>query len=115
TDDTLAVGAIGEASCAIGVGGDQTNGCLGVGAVYVFFRAGTACGPHASVKTPNLQAKDHFGVSVGLPRDTRAGGGRVAGRRAAGLGGAQTDNGSAMPGRSMSLRARARAGASRPM
>ncbi|WP_423723717.1 FG-GAP repeat protein, partial [Nitrospira sp. NS4] len=49
--DTLAVGAIGEASCADGIGGDQTdNGCGIAGAVYVFTRTAGVWTQQAYVK-----------------------------------------------------------------
>ena len=67
---TLAVGAIGEASAATGVGGNQAdNTRLGSGAVYVYARSGAAWSPQAYVKASNTDTDDQFGYSVALSAD----------------------------------------------
>jgi hypothetical protein len=67
---TLAVGAIGEASLAPGIDGDQGNAISAVGAVYVFVRDGM--GPwtqQAYVKASNPDYLDEFGWSIALSND----------------------------------------------
>lgn len=65
--DTLAVGAFGEDSAAVGIGGDQLdNGAQDSGAVYVFARSGTTWSQQAYVKAANTQAGDAFGASIAL-------------------------------------------------
>ena len=50
--ETLIVGAPGEASCATGIGGNQSdNACPGAGAVYIFTRTNSAWSQVAYVKT----------------------------------------------------------------
>jgi hypothetical protein len=49
--DTLIVGAPGEASCATGINGDQSNtGCEGAGAAYIFTRTNNVWSQVAYVK-----------------------------------------------------------------
>ena len=65
--DTLAVGAVREASAAVGIGGDQSNNQLsGAGAVYVFVRQGTTWTQQAYIKASNTGASDNFGYAVAL-------------------------------------------------
>jgi len=67
---TLAVGAIGEASGATGIGGDQNNDlAASAGAVYVFTRNGTAWSQQAYVKGSNTHMGDNFGRRVALSAD----------------------------------------------
>jgi hypothetical protein len=68
---TLAVGAPGEDSNAIGVGGDQTdNTASNSGAVYLYTRdASGTWTPRAYVKATNTDADDGFGSSVALSAD----------------------------------------------
>jgi hypothetical protein len=67
---TLAVSALGEASAATGIGGDQAdNSALGAGAVYVLARSGTTWTQEAYVKASNTGANDAFGVSLALSSD----------------------------------------------
>ncbi len=93
--NTLAVGAIEEASNATGIDGDQTNNwVLGSGAVYVFGRSGGTWAQQAYVKASNTGPDDSFGSAVSLSSDgnTLA---VVASREdsnATGIGGNQTDN-----------------------
>jgi cysteine-rich repeat protein len=90
--DTLAIGALYEASAAQGVGGDQDdNSAPGSGAVYVFRRTGTAWQQEAYLKASNTGANDLFGASVALSGDTLAVGARGEDSAAQGVGGNQDD------------------------
>ncbi len=92
--DTLAVGAISEASCATGIGGDQTNnGCGDAGAVYVYTRTAGLWSQQAYVKASNTGAGDWFGTSVALAGDTLAVGALHEDSCATGIDGDQTNNG----------------------
>jgi len=68
---TLAVGAIGEASNATGVGGDQGNDdAPNAGAVYVFVRSGISTWTQqAYVKASNTDPEAQFGYRVALSAD----------------------------------------------
>jgi hypothetical protein len=94
-DNTLAVGAIGEASGAVGVNptnGQADNTAGSAGAVYVFVRNGTTWGQQAYVKASNAEAMDAFGSSVALDGDALAVGavGEASGN--AGVNGNELDN-----------------------
>jgi len=92
---TLAVGAKGEYSGAIGIGGNQNdNTAVGAGAVYVFTRAGTTWTQEAYVKASNTNTNDSFGASVALSGDgsTLAVGAPMESSSATGIGGNQADN-----------------------
>jgi hypothetical protein len=68
--DTLAVGALSEASNAIGIDGDQSNDSApAAGAVYVFVRGGVAWSQQAYIKGSNTEMGDSFGGSVALSAD----------------------------------------------
>lgn len=70
--DTVAVGALAEASNAVSVNGDQTdNSAAQSGAAYVFVRApGTAAwDQQAYLKGAHTEAEDNFGYSVGVSDD----------------------------------------------
>ncbi|HSR96880.1 MAG TPA: DUF4215 domain-containing protein [Kofleriaceae bacterium] len=68
--NSLAVGAIAEASAATGLGGDQTNNSAGLaGAVYVFHRSAAIWDQQFYVKAPNSGFGDEFGSSVALSGD----------------------------------------------
>lgn len=98
---TLAVGAVGEASAATGIGGDQTNTLAGnSGAVYVFTRAGLRWSQQAYVKASNTDFGDHFGCSVALSDDgaTLAVGACHEDSAAVGVGGNHADNSAAEAG-----------------
>ena len=73
-EDTLAVGALGEASTATGVNGDQTNNSASdAGAVYLFSRSFAGIWAHqAYLKASNTDEGDHFGVSIALDENTLA-------------------------------------------
>lgn len=93
--NTLAVGAIGEASAATGIGGDQTSDVApGSGAVYVFTRSAGTWSQQAYVKASNAAANDGFGSSVALAADgnTLAVGARYEASAATGINGNQADN-----------------------
>lgn len=69
--NTLAVGADGEESSAIGINGDQTdNSTPGAGAVYVFTRIDTVWSQQAYLKAGNKpDVFDFFGSAVRLSGD----------------------------------------------
>lgn len=65
--NTLAVGAVAEASNATGIDGDQSNNDAPVsGAVYVFNRTGTSWLQQAYVKASNTGSFERFGGVVRL-------------------------------------------------
>jgi len=93
--NTLAVGAVGEASNAIGLNGNQAdNSALYSGAVYVFTRSGNNWTQQTYVKASNTEANDGFGTSVSLSADgnTLAIGASGESSIATGIGGDQADN-----------------------
>jgi hypothetical protein len=98
--NTLAVGAVGEASSATGVNGDQSDTSMpGAGAVYVFTRTGTTWTQQAYVKASNTGEKtigDQFGYSLALSSDgnTLATGAIGESSAATGINGNQADNSS---------------------
>ncbi len=69
--NTLVVGAIGEASGATGVNGDETKDTAGnAGAAYVFARSiNDVWSQQAYVKASNTGDQDEFGTSVALTGD----------------------------------------------
>jgi hypothetical protein len=99
--DTLAVGAIGEASAAAGIDGNQADNTAGsAGAVYVLTRSDTAWAQQAYVKASNAGAFDQFGISVALSGDgnTLAVGATGEASAATGIGGDEADNGAPQAG-----------------
>jgi len=93
--NTLAVGAINEASNATGIGGNQDNNASSSGAVYVFVRDGAgAWSQQAYVKASNTGVNDQFGLSVALSGDgnTLAVGAYLEDSNATGIGGNQANN-----------------------
>ncbi|MFZ5722399.1 MAG: beta strand repeat-containing protein [Pseudomonadota bacterium] len=93
--NTLAVGALGEASNATGIDGDQTDdSLLFAGAVYVFARSGDTWPQQAYLKASNTEAQDFFGGALALSADgdTLAVGAAGEGSSATGIDGDQTDN-----------------------
>jgi hypothetical protein len=96
--NTLAVGAVGEASSATGVNGDQSDTTMpGAGAIYVFTRSGDKWAQQAYVKASNTGEKavgDQFGYSVALSGDgnTLATGAIGESSAAMGINGNQADN-----------------------
>ena len=101
--NTLAVGAIWEASNATGInvpGGQTDNSAGSSGAVYVFTRSGASWTQQAYVKASNTGASDEFGYSVALSADgnTLAVGAYLEDSNATGVNGDQTDNSASASG-----------------
>jgi hypothetical protein len=72
-EDTLAVGAMDEASAATGINNNQSdNSAPYAGAVYVFIRSGTTWTQQAYIKASNTAVSSQFGRSVALSGDTLA-------------------------------------------
>jgi hypothetical protein len=91
--DTLAVAAQGEASCATGINGDQTNNnCPSAGAVYVLTRTAGVWTQQAYIKASNTNADDNFGESVALSGNTLAVTAFGEASNASGVNGNQSDN-----------------------
>lgn len=68
--NTLAVGAIGESSNAIGVGGNPNNtAVLSSGAAYIFSRSGSTWTQQSYIKASNSRNSASFGQSVALSSD----------------------------------------------
>jgi len=68
--NTLAVGAIGEASAATGINGNQSdNSSTESGAVYVFTNSNGNWQQQAYLKASNTDVGDWFGSKVSLSRD----------------------------------------------
>jgi trimeric autotransporter adhesin len=68
--NTLAVGAIAEASSATGINGDENdNSASGAGAAYVYTRSGVIWTQQAYIKASNTNAGDDFGWSIALSGD----------------------------------------------
>ena len=91
--DTLAVGAVGEASNTTGVNASQSdNSARGSGAVYIFTRSGTTWSQQAYLKASNTGRGDTFGHSVSLFGDTLTVGASYESSSATGVNGSQSDN-----------------------
>lgn len=91
--ETVVVGATGEASNAIGVGGNQTdNSASYAGAAYVFLRTGTDWAQQAYLKASNSETGDYFGDSVAISGDTVIVGAFGESSNATGVNGNQADN-----------------------
>ncbi|TMQ19257.1 MAG: integrin [Deltaproteobacteria bacterium] len=91
--DTLAAGAIGEASAAVGVDGNEGDNSLpNAGAVYVFTRAGATWRQQAYLKASNTGVDDHFGWSLALSGDALLVGADGEDSPARGIDGDQTDD-----------------------
>ncbi|WP_220459083.1 FG-GAP repeat protein [Acidovorax sp. FHTAMBA] len=93
--NTLAVGAMREASNATGIDGNQAdNSAFNAGAVYVFARSGSTWSQQAYVKASNAWANDYFGASLALSGDgnTLAAGAHTEASNATGTNGNQADN-----------------------
>jgi hypothetical protein len=94
SDETLAVGASGEASVATGINGNQgDNSAFQSGAVYVFRRSGTIWQQAVYIKASNTGAGDYFGYSVALSGDALAVGAGLEDSAVTGVNGNQDDNG----------------------
>jgi hypothetical protein len=91
--DTLAVGALAEASAATGVNANQADNTAGnAGAVYVFTRSGATWTQQAYLKASNTEANDHFGIELSLSGDTLAVGAEDEASATTGVNGNQADN-----------------------
>jgi hypothetical protein len=91
--DTLAIGAPGEASAALGIDGNQADNTASMaGAIYVFVRSGTTWAQQTYLKASNTGAKDNFGDSVSLSGDTLAIGASAEASAATGIDGNQADD-----------------------
>jgi hypothetical protein len=98
---TLAVGAYGEDSSAVGLIGNQNdNSASYSGAVYVFTRSGSAWSQQAYVKASNTGQFARFGWSLGLSTDgnTLAVGARNEASSAKGINGDQNNVGAPTSG-----------------
>lgn len=90
---TIAVGAPGEDSSAVGVAGDQAdNGTAESGAAYLFGREGSTWSQLAYVKASNTGGSDRFGISVAVSGETLAIGAPGESSIATGVGGDQSNN-----------------------
>jgi trimeric autotransporter adhesin len=94
--NTLAVGALHEASGAKGVNGDQTDRSVpGAGAAYVFTLTGTTWSQQAYLKSSNTQASGDttggFSIGLSLSGDTLAAGQFIEPSGAKGVNGDQND------------------------
>jgi hypothetical protein len=92
-NDTVVVGALGEASSATGVNGDPTDrSAPRSGAAYVFARHGTNWAQQAYLKASNAGAGDRFGGSVSVSGDVVLVGATEESSNATGVNGNQSDN-----------------------
>lgn len=99
--NTLAVGATGEGSNAVGVNGDQSNNDASTsGAVYIYTRSGTVWTLQAYLKASNTESQDRFGHAVALSDDgnTLAVGALGEASAADGIGADQSNNNAAGAG-----------------
>ncbi len=93
--DRLVIGADGEDSSAVGVGGDDTSGSAGdAGAADLFTRSGSTWSQSGFLKASNTGATDHLGLSVAVSGDLIASGAIYEDSNATGLDGDATNNGS---------------------
>jgi FG-GAP repeat len=91
--DTIAVGATGESSNAVGVNGNQNSYLSGgSGAAYVFVRSSGTWSQQAYLKASNTGARDSFGTSVAASGDTVVVGAPLEDSSAVGVNGDQTNN-----------------------
>ncbi|WP_299947380.1 FG-GAP repeat protein [uncultured Microbulbifer sp.] len=93
--NTLAVGAYGDNSDAVGIDGDQSNySAFFSGAVYVFSRTGASWAQQTYIKASNTDENDLFGRWVSLSGDgnTLAVGAPREGSNAIGIDGDQANN-----------------------
>jgi hypothetical protein len=91
--DTVVVGAVGEASGATGVNGNQADNTVGQsGAAYVFVRNGGTWTQQAYLKASNTGDSDNFGQSVGVSGNTVVVGAWGESSAASGVNGNQADD-----------------------
>jgi trimeric autotransporter adhesin len=93
--DTLAIGASGEDSCALGVNGNQLdNSCESAGAVSVFARSGSTWSQQAYIKASNPDTVPRFfGQAVAVSGETLVVGAPGERSCALGINGNQMDTG----------------------
>lgn len=97
--ETLAVGAPGEGSAEIGVGGDESNNSAPQsGAVYVFVQNGADWSQEAYLKASNTGASDEFGSRVAISGDALAAAAPLEDSATPGIGGDQGNNDAAESG-----------------
>jgi len=105
--NTLAVGAQGESSGAVGLNGNQAIDCsnfgncaLGSGAVYLFTRSGSSWSQQAYLKASNTWPSMRYGSSVALSAngDTLAVGAANESTTSPGINGDQTAHDPPVPG-----------------
>jgi hypothetical protein len=90
--ETVVVGAVGEASSATGINGNQSdNNADASGAAYVFTRTGVIWSMQAYLKTSNRNVK-FFGWSVAISGETVVVGAVGEDSSASGVNGDQTNN-----------------------
>ncbi|MCK5689382.1 integrin, partial [Myxococcota bacterium] len=92
--DTLAIGAISEDSSATGInsGGENDNGAVGSGAVYVYTRSATVWTQEAYIKASNTGADDFFGLGLSLGENRLAVGAAGESSSATAYDGDEADN-----------------------
>jgi hypothetical protein len=91
--ETLAIGASGENSGAVGVGGDQSdNSAADSGAVYLFTVDAGSLSQSAYVKASNTDSGDRFGAAVSVDADLLAVGAPGEDSASSGVDGDQSDN-----------------------
>jgi len=99
SDATIVVGALGEASNAASLNGDQTNNSSPQsGAAYVFVRTSGKWSQQAYLKASNTDAGDEFGSSVAVTGDTLVVGAWLEDSNATGVNGDQANNSAAAAG-----------------
>jgi hypothetical protein len=97
--DTVVVGAVGEASNATGVDGDQANNSASdSGASYVFTRSGSSWSQQNYLKASNTDAADRFGYSLAISGATVVVNGHFEASSATGINGDQSDNSATLSG-----------------
>lgn len=91
--DTAVIGAPGEDSNALGVGGNQgNNGAVGSGAAYVFTRSAGVWTQQAYLKASNTGTSDTFGITLAVSGDTAVIGAPGEDSDSTGVGGSQANN-----------------------
>jgi hypothetical protein len=93
SNDTIVVGAYGEASNATGINGNGAdNSTPDSGAAFVFTRTAGVWSQQAYLKASNTGANDFFGLSVSMSGDTIAVGACHEDSNATGANGNEADN-----------------------
>jgi len=70
SEDSVVVGAVGEAGSGTGVNPSSNDDAAYAGAAYVFERSGTTWSQQAYLKASNTGASDQFGIVVAVSEDT---------------------------------------------